>query len=231
MRLWQGIAIVGSLCGFTLAVAAPSVERHGAVTVFRIEGMREFAEATELGAVTRACAPAKAALEQFFLARGATLEPSLLRRSNGLPFCHIFYTPTVPGFRASAEDEPITGVFGALDPAHFVAGRAADGDSLDILAQVLSRAPGSVQVALTVNRDYDERHWPAAVERHFGHTAHQIETRPSRAAGTQPWAQDYVKAGWVGDERTVDVHVRQLRKKLGPALGLTTVWGIGYRLD
>ncbi|HTZ08622.1 MAG TPA: response regulator transcription factor [Acidimicrobiales bacterium] len=36
--------------------------------------------------------------------------------------------------------------------------------------------------------------------------------------------------GWYGDERTVDVHVRQLRKKLGDDLPLTTVWGVGYRL-
>lgn len=36
---------------------------------------------------------------------------------------------------------------------------------------------------------------------------------------------------WEGDERTVDVHVRQLRKKLGNDLPLTTVWGVGYRLD
>lgn len=36
---------------------------------------------------------------------------------------------------------------------------------------------------------------------------------------------------WVGDERTVDVHVRQLRRKLGDAFPLTTVWGVGYRLD
>ena len=36
--------------------------------------------------------------------------------------------------------------------------------------------------------------------------------------------------GWYGDERTVDVHVRQLRKKLGPGLPLATVWGVGYRL-
>ena len=36
--------------------------------------------------------------------------------------------------------------------------------------------------------------------------------------------------GWYGDERTVDVHVRQLRRKLGDALPLTTVWGVGYRL-
>ena len=37
-------------------------------------------------------------------------------------------------------------------------------------------------------------------------------------------------ADWYGDERTVDVHVRQLRKKLGDDLPLATVWGIGYRL-
>jgi DNA-binding response OmpR family regulator len=37
-------------------------------------------------------------------------------------------------------------------------------------------------------------------------------------------------ADWIGDDRTVDVHVRQLRKKLGGALPLTTVWGVGYRL-
>jgi DNA-binding response OmpR family regulator len=39
------------------------------------------------------------------------------------------------------------------------------------------------------------------------------------------WGMD-----WFGDERTVDVHVRQLRKKLGTDLPLTTVWGVGYRL-
>ncbi|HLL64524.1 MAG TPA: winged helix-turn-helix domain-containing protein [Micromonosporaceae bacterium] len=36
----------------------------------------------------------------------------------------------------------------------------------------------------------------------------------------------------VGGERTVDVHVRRLRAKLGPcAEGLVTVRGVGYRLD
>ncbi len=37
--------------------------------------------------------------------------------------------------------------------------------------------------------------------------------------------------GWYGDERTVDVHVGQLRKKFGSHLPLATVWGVGYRLD
>jgi DNA-binding response OmpR family regulator len=34
---------------------------------------------------------------------------------------------------------------------------------------------------------------------------------------------------WYGDARTVDVHVAQLRKKLGSELPLATVWGVGYR--
>jgi DNA-binding response OmpR family regulator len=38
------------------------------------------------------------------------------------------------------------------------------------------------------------------------------------------WGED-----WYGDERTVDVHVAQLRKKLGSTLPLATVWGVGYR--
>jgi DNA-binding response OmpR family regulator len=37
-------------------------------------------------------------------------------------------------------------------------------------------------------------------------------------------------ADWYGDDRTVDVHVRQLRRKIGDDLPLATVWGIGYRL-
>lgn len=34
---------------------------------------------------------------------------------------------------------------------------------------------------------------------------------------------------WVGDPRTVDVHVRQLRRKLGDQLPLATIRGVGYR--
>ena len=37
--------------------------------------------------------------------------------------------------------------------------------------------------------------------------------------------------GWYGDARTVDVHVAQVRKKLGEAVTITTVRGVGYRLD
>ena len=42
------------------------------------------------------------------------------------------------------------------------------------------------------------------------------------------WGYDYI-----GDSRTVDVHVKRLREKLGEHEGwaLTTVWGVGYRFE
>ncbi len=39
------------------------------------------------------------------------------------------------------------------------------------------------------------------------------------------WGYDYF-----GESRTVDVHIRQLRKKL-PGVPIETVWGVGYRFE
>ena len=70
----------------------------------------------------------------------------------------------------------------------------------------------------------------ALTTREFDLVAHLLANRGLALSRRQllnsVWGED-----WYGDERTVDVHVRQLRKKLGGALPLTTVWGVGYRLD
>jgi DNA-binding response OmpR family regulator len=36
---------------------------------------------------------------------------------------------------------------------------------------------------------------------------------------------------FAGDTRTVDVHVRQLRRKLGDSCPVVTVWGVGYKVS
>ncbi len=36
---------------------------------------------------------------------------------------------------------------------------------------------------------------------------------------------------FAGDTRTVDVHVRQVRRKLGEASPIVTVWGVGYKVS
>ena len=44
----------------------------------------------------------------------------------------------------------------------------------------------------------------------------------------QIWGYEYV-----GDTRTVDVHIKRLREKIKdhPSWGLSTVWGIGYKFE
>ncbi|HTV11484.1 MAG TPA: response regulator transcription factor [Acidimicrobiales bacterium] len=54
--------------------------------------------------------------------------------------------------------------------------------------------------------------------------------RPGRALSRQQLLDGVWGPGWYGDDRTVDAHVRQLRKKLGDGFPLSTVWGMGYRL-
>ena len=69
----------------------------------------------------------------------------------------------------------------------------------------------------------------ALATREFGLLQYLAEHRGTALSRRQlldgAWGHD-----WYGDERTVDVHVRQLRKKLGDSLPLNTVWGVGYRL-
>ena len=42
------------------------------------------------------------------------------------------------------------------------------------------------------------------------------------------WGYEYI-----GDTRTVDVHIKRLREKIGdnPSWAITTVWGIGYKFE
>jgi two-component system response regulator MtrA len=70
--------------------------------------------------------------------------------------------------------------------------------------------------------------------------AHPRRVRPARRARAPSRGRD--RARWLcenvldpereGTERTLDVHVSRLRKKLGPCGDwISTVWGVGYRLE
>jgi DNA-binding response OmpR family regulator len=57
-----------------------------------------------------------------------------------------------------------------------------------------------------------------------------LARRPGVAI-TRAWLVEHVlDPDRDGNERTLDVHVSRLRKKLGPGSYVETVWGIGYRL-
>ena len=58
-----------------------------------------------------------------------------------------------------------------------------------------------------------------------------LAERPGLALSRQQILDGVWGYDWFGDARTVDVHIAQVRKKLGDAVEITTVRGIGYRLE
>jgi DNA-binding response OmpR family regulator len=58
-----------------------------------------------------------------------------------------------------------------------------------------------------------------------------LAERPGLALSRQQILDGVWGHDWFGDTRTVDVHIAQVRKKLGDAVTITTVRGVGYRLE
>jgi two-component system response regulator MtrA len=59
-----------------------------------------------------------------------------------------------------------------------------------------------------------------------------LARRPGAALSRAALVSQALSPDKDGDERTLDVHVSRLRKKLGDAGAMVaTVWGVGYRLD
>ncbi|MET0593360.1 MAG: response regulator transcription factor, partial [Polyangiaceae bacterium] len=58
-----------------------------------------------------------------------------------------------------------------------------------------------------------------------------LAERPGFALTRRSLIEQALDADRDGTERTLDVHVSRLRKKLGADVVIETVWGIGYRLN
>jgi len=58
-----------------------------------------------------------------------------------------------------------------------------------------------------------------------------LAERPGLALSRQQILDGVWGYDWYGDARTVDVHIAQVRKKLGDSVEIKTVRGVGYRLE
>lgn len=60
----------------------------------------------------------------------------------------------------------------------------------------------------------------------------RLAVRPGSALARGDLAEAVLDPEREGTERTLDVHISRLRKKLGPYAGcIATVWGVGYRFE
>jgi DNA-binding response OmpR family regulator len=155
-----------------------------------------------------------------------------IRLTNPLPVLFVTArdaeTDRVHGLELGGDDYVVK----PFSPREFVARVRA------ILRRGTPAAPGAqllIEVGASVDVDVARREVTVRGEpvglatREFDLLAHLA--RNQGVALTRRMLLDAVwGSDWDGDERTVDVHVAQLRKKLGDDLPLATVWGVGYRL-
>jgi len=167
---------------------------HAAVRLRGLKDLNRFPDAVAPDAIRAACADTSEELHALFRARGLRLEPGLIQTVAG-ELCHIFYEPTVPGFRASPDDDPIEELHVSVDPLSFVVRRKPIGDSLDQAKMVLGRLPRPAKVRLTVSGGFSASELDAAREFHFAGSSHEILVRPLGGDAAHPWAQDHFKSG------------------------------------
>ena len=177
------------------------------------------------------------------------LDVGLPGEIDGLELCRrLRSTSNVPVIMLTARDGEIDRVLGLeLGADDYVTKPFSPRELVARVKAILRRADGAAHAASTAPARCSR---PGAVEVDTGRAeaqdrrqrrpAHDTRVRaaavPRREQGSRALVAGKLLDGawgadWYGDERTVDVHVRQLRKKMGDALPLTTVRGIGYRLE
>jgi DNA-binding response OmpR family regulator len=161
---------------------------------------------------------------------------------DGLEVCRrVRATSDLPIIMLTARDDEVDRVLGfELGADDYVTKPFSPRELVSRVKAVLRRAEGVARRAPAIFRfdglEVDAGRREARVQgvpvalatREFDLLLHLCENRGLALSRRQlldgVWGTD-----WIGDDRTVDVHVRQLRKKLGDALPLDTVWGVGYR--
>jgi hypothetical protein len=193
-------AIVSRLALLLIACAPAAISGPGpqsGVILVPIQGVRAFPEATEPGAIRYACAPEITQLRSFFSESGLRFEPDLARRKKDLGICHIYYEPTVPGFRALPDQSAVRELVVEVNASDFVSRREPGGGGINILKTILGHISQPLDVKLIATRDFTPGQWADAMKFHFPNSPHRVVLRRTDVSVSHPWTQDYLKAGEV----------------------------------
>jgi DNA-binding response OmpR family regulator len=98
------------------------------------------------------------------------------------------------------------------------------------------RTPATTSEVSVISLDLRARSaWRHQTEIHLTHLEFELlayfARNPARAISRDELLDNVWNEPAHFGSRTIDVHIRRLRRKLGPDLRLTTVRGFGYRLD
>ena len=190
-----------------LALAAPQAalqrEQQARVELQPVPSRAGYETATAPGALQVACSSGIPALESFFAARGVPFDTRLVRKQRRQS-CHVFYEPTSAGFRATPENFAVKELFFDVETLSFLALRSERfGDALDITKTILEKASRPLDVTIGVALTQAHELYSQALAFHFPNSRHRIRLRNYAVESSNPWVQDYLKAGHAGGKERI----------------------------
>jgi hypothetical protein len=192
--LFFRLCLAGKL-GFLAALLALAPLPGRAEIVFEaVPAAARWPDATAPGALRLACSRSVDELERHFLESGQPFRPELTRTERER-VCHVFYEPTVPGFRATPDDDPLREILFDSDSLLYLATSRNRGEPVGALREILGRIPRPLDVSVLLHREHDETAYAAATRRAFGQTPHRVTLLERGVKENFWWVQDYVKSG------------------------------------
>lgn len=142
----------------------------------------------------RACSASTGELRALFDREGVPFRSDLVHHAGGKD-CHLFYRPTVPGFRAAPDDDPIREILFDSDPLLYLATKRNHGETVGAMREVLRRIARPLEVGLLIHRVHDPGAYEKATRQSFGDTPHRISLLDRGVERNFWWVQDYLKSG------------------------------------
>jgi len=154
-------------------VSIPTL-RAATVSVREVAADIQYPEGAEQGAIKFVCAESEDLLREVFQAEGRPFESSLVRKAGG-ERCHIWYEPTLEGFRADPDDSQVKALMFDVDTLSFLSGRTeVVGDSLDVVKQILPHIERPLEIILGVNSSLEDEWYEGALKQHFKALPHNV---------------------------------------------------------
>ncbi len=163
----------------------------------------KFADAVSKDAIKYICSDSEADLLNHFTLQGVPFNNSLIRSRKGKK-CHIHYDPTVPGFRAHAESDPVDELTFTVDSRTFFAPTTKPlGSSLEIAQAMATKSKTPPALRIQINLELGKPWQDQAITRLFGALGAQVKLHHHNSVDASAWTQDFMKSGSAGQRRMV----------------------------
>ncbi len=191
-----------------LFAAAWGVSSGGGITLIEFQSRSRFSDASEDDAIKFACAAQDQLLEEFFISEGLPFRRNLLKIIRG-EVCHVYFRPTLSGFRAAPEDDPVRGLYFSVDSRHL--GLPPDhrsGSAFGAVFTILTMADQPLQIEISTSTQQNQTAAQLKFEEDLRRLRHRVSVHNLSPSGVVfQWTQDLLKAGYSqGQNRNLVPH-------------------------